>query len=78
MNDNVEGAECPNYANLMEAHSVPSRHTRRTEERKWSGPSLSRHSRRDLDFDADLTASLFGNSAALKRFEKKSGMSVEE
>lgn len=47
---------------------------------KWKvPPSAENRSPRMDDVDAyGLSASLFGNSVALKAFEKKSGMSIEE
>lgn len=45
---------------------------------KWSVPAAGGNSP-TLDVDSCmLSASLFGNCAALKAFEKKSGMSIEE
>lgn len=45
---------------------------------KWSVPAAGGNSP-TLDVDSCmLSASLFGNCAALKSFEKKSGMSIEE
>lgn len=78
MQDNLDGQVCDTYASLTETSRQPS-HRRDSDEMKWTVPASGSTRGRDFDLDScGLSASLFGNSAALKSFERKSGMSVEE
>lgn len=78
--NNNNNSNCDTFATLS-----PQRNPQYTEQddlTQWTVPaadSSSRSARINMDVDScGLSASLFGNCAALKSFEKKSGMSIEK